>query len=53
MSTTHPTTDSRPRTTSRRFSTRDAPRTFSPGNTDPCPQMFTDRWQVEPETDPA
>ncbi len=52
MSTTQPTTDARPRTTSRQFSTRNAPRTFSPENTNPCPRMFADRWQVEPESDP-
>jgi hypothetical protein len=32
------------RTTSPSFATRNAPFTFSPHNTDPCPQMFSDKW---------
>ncbi len=41
-----PTTPTRPqtRTTSIRFTTGNAPRTFCPDNTDPCPQMFADKW---------
>jgi hypothetical protein len=32
-----------------RISTRTAPHTFSPHNTDPCPQMFADKWAAEPD----
>ena len=42
-----------PTPTRTRFTTRDAPYTFSPQNTDPCPRMFADRWRVEPEADSA
>jgi hypothetical protein len=29
------------------MTTRDAPRTFDPFNTNPAPQMFADKWQAE------
>jgi len=32
-----------------RISTRTAPVTFSPHNTNPCPQMFADKWVAEPD----
>jgi hypothetical protein len=38
-------------TTRPRFRTRDAPRVFDPHNTNTCPRMFADKWQVEPETE--
>ncbi|MFB6298188.1 MAG: hypothetical protein ABEH56_06680 [Salinirussus sp.] len=31
------------------ISTRTAPQTFSPDSTDPCPQLFADRWRAEPD----
>jgi len=37
-------TDPARRTASQSYTTRDAPFTFTPYNTDPCPSMFTDKW---------
>jgi hypothetical protein len=35
---------SQTRTATTQFSTRDAPQTFDPYNTNPCPEMFSDKW---------
>ncbi len=35
---------SEPLTASPSFALCNAPFTFSPSNTDPCPQMFADKW---------
>jgi len=48
MSTTHPS-DGTGIELERAFdaqSVRSAPRTFEPGNTRQCPQMFSDKWAV-------
>ena len=45
MSTQQHATDiAQPRTTTTHFTPRDAPQTFDPHNTDPCPEMFADKW---------
>ncbi len=45
MSTQTPTTNTRPtRITRTQFTSRDAPQTFDPYNTNPCPEMFSDKW---------
>lgn len=46
---THPPTNARDpefSTANRRFLTENAPRTFDPFNTNPCPEMFADKWQA-------
>lgn len=46
---THPpknATDPEVSTGNRQFRTRNAPRTFDPFNTNPCPEMFSDKWQA-------
>jgi hypothetical protein len=32
------------RTATTQFTTRDAPQTFDPHNTNACPEMFADKW---------
>ena len=32
------------------FLVQNAPRTFDPTNTNPCPEMFADKWQVTDES---
>ena len=50
MSTQQPTTEiAQPRTATTRFTPRDAPRTFDPHNTNPCPEMFADKWTATDE----
>jgi hypothetical protein len=46
MSTHLPPTAAEPTTTATApaFTTRNAPRTFCPHNTNPCPEMFSDKW---------
>jgi hypothetical protein len=48
MSAQTPTTETRPTRTARpQFTPRDAPQTFDPHNTNPCPEMFADKWTSE------
>lgn len=50
MSTQHHTTEiAQTRTATTQFSTRDAPQTFDPHNTNPCPEMFADKWATTEE----
>ncbi|MHB9286656.1 hypothetical protein ACKVMT_06405 [Halobacteriales archaeon Cl-PHB] len=44
MPSTDATPRREPRTASTSFALRNAPYTFSTTNTDPCPQMFADKW---------
>ena len=46
--TTNPTPDATA-TARTPFTTRDAPKTFSPHNTNPCPRMFADKWVATAE----
>jgi len=50
MSTQTPTPETRPTRIARlQFTPRDAPQTFDPHNTDPCPEMFVDKWTTTEE----
>ncbi|MEF8785476.1 MAG: hypothetical protein V5A45_06045 [Haloarculaceae archaeon] len=50
MSIQTPTTEiAQTRTATTQFTTRDAPQTFDPHNTDPCPSMFADKWAAADE----
>lgn len=50
MSTQPQTTEiAQTRTATTQFTTRDAPQTFNPHNTDPCPTMFADKWAATEE----
>ena len=51
MSTHPPTNAADPEfSTTRQFQTQNAPRTFDPFNTNPCPEMFADKWQTADES---
>lgn len=45
MSTQQTPTAAQTRTDRTRLTTRNAPRTFDPFNTNDTPQMFNDKWQ--------
>jgi hypothetical protein len=39
-------TDAEIQTARTAFMIENAPQTFDPTNTDPCPEMFADKWQA-------
>jgi hypothetical protein len=45
----HTTEMAQTRTATTRFNTRDAPRTFDPHNTNPAPEMFSEKWAATEE----
>ena len=49
MSTKPTPTAAEIRTTRPTITTRDAPQTFDPHNTNPCPEMFADKWATTEE----